>query len=283
MPPRSRFRALALATLLTLFLAPATRADEQLFAFARGAETLPKSRSEIYQFVTLRTIKKQGTFYGLDFDTEIEHGFTDQFQASVAVINRYIYVDGVEDLDNTNNYRFGGVETSAKYRVLSPFKDPLGLALRLEGGYLPNDEVAGLSQDEIFIAPEVDLQKNFRDDTVICVLNLGSEWAWGKKPAEQYQREMSLQGSTGVAYRFASNWYAGVEARVRSEYPQFDLDKFEHVVVYSGPSVHYGAERWWATLSWLYQVYGRGVDETPAQTFAEETRQIVRLKVGFNF
>jgi len=36
--------------------------------------------------------------------------------------------------------------------------------------------------------------------------------------------------------------------------------------------------------SWNYQVYGKGVDEpADGQTFAEETRQLFRLKVGFNF
>ena len=43
-------------------------------------------------------------------------------------------------------------------------------------------------------------------------------------------------------------------------------------------------ERWWATLTWNYQVYGKGVEEpADGQTFAEETRQLFRLKVGFNF
>jgi hypothetical protein len=35
---------------------------------------------------------------------------------------------------------------------------------------------------------------------------------------------------------------------------------------------------------WNYQVYGKSVDEpADGQTFAEETRQLFRLKVGFNF
>ena len=275
----------AIAAVATgLSLAASARADEQLFAFTRGAETLPQGRSEAYQFVTLRTGKKSGTYYGLDFDTELEHGFTDRLQASLALVNRYFSIEDVEELPDTDAYRFGGVESSAKYRILSPFKDPVGLAFRLEGGYLRHDEVGGLNENEWFIAPEIDLQKNFRDDTINLDMNLGSEWAWGKQPAEQYPRELSLQGATGIAYRFASNWFIGAETRVRSEFPLFDLSNFEHTVVYAGPSLHYGAQRWWATVSWLYQVYGKGVDEdNPGITFAEETRQMVRLKFGWNF
>ncbi|MGB8342120.1 MAG: DUF6662 family protein [Chthoniobacterales bacterium] len=260
------------------------RADEQFFGFARGAETLPGGHAEVYQFVTLRTGKNEGTYFGSDYETEFEYGFTDRFQASLSAVNHYFYNQDVPDLSNRNNYRFGGVEASGKYRLLSPFKDPLGLALRLEGGYLLNDEVDGLPQHERYVKPEIDLQKDFLDDTLITVLSLGAEWAWGKQPAEQYPKELALESAGGVTYRFAPNWYAGVEAHYRTEYPQFDFYNFEHRVLYAGPSIHYAQQRWWATLTWNYQVYGKGIGEpNDGKTFAEEQRNEFRLKVGINF
>jgi hypothetical protein len=194
-------------------------------------------------------------------------------------------VNDVEDLRNQNRYRFGGVEGSVKGRLLSPFVDPIGLALRAETGYLAKDDVGGIRQQEWFFAPEIDLQKNFRDDTISWVLDGGAEFAWGKQPAEEYSRELSLQAATGLSYRFAPNWFVGGEARLRSEWPQFDLvDHFEHTVVYTGPSLHYGTQRWWVTASWLYQAWGRGIGEgNQQQTFAEETEQVARLKFGINF
>ncbi len=277
-----------LLAVLAAVVAPGALADEQLFGFARGAETLPEGKSELYQFVTYRTGKSEGAYHSFDFETEFEHGFTDRFQASVSLENRYIYNRGVnggrDALDDTDRGRFGGISVSSKYRLLSPFKDPIGLSLRLEGGYLQHDEVDGLAENEFYIAPEIDLQKNFRDDTIVWDLNLGPEWAWGKQPAEQYPREMALQGATGVSYRFASNWFVGVEGSVRAEYPLFDLATFEHVVVYTGPSLHYSSRRWWATLTWECQAWGNGVDEPKdGKTFAEETDYRVRLKIGFNF
>jgi Family of unknown function (DUF6662) len=264
------------------------RADEQLWGFVRGAETLPAHKSELYQFVTFRTGKPDGTYYGNDFETEYEYGFTDRFQASLSLVQHYFYTQGVDGdrdaLDNKDSYRFGGVEASAKYRLLSPFKDPVGVALRLEGGYLLNDEVDGLKQHERYIKPEIDLQKDFLDDTLICVFDFGVEWAWGKQPAEQYPRELSFESAAGIAYRFVPNWYVGAEIRTRWEYPLFDFDNFEHRVVYAGPSIHYSRERWWATLTYNYQIYGKGVDEPgDGQTFAEEQSHVFRLKVGFNF
>jgi hypothetical protein len=264
------------------------QADEQLFGFVRGAETLPAKRSEFYQFFTLHEGKAEGTYYGSDFESEFEYGFTDRFQASLAVEQHYFYNKGVngdrDALDDTDAYRFGGVKVSGKYRLLSPFKDPIGLALRLESGYLWNDEVDGLPQSEFFIKPELDLQKDFRDDTIILALDVAAEWAWGKQPAEEYPREFSYEVALAGAYRFAPNWFIGLESHMRAEYPLFDLYFFEHRVIYAGPSLHYAQKNWWTTLTWNYQVFGKGVGEPSDHlTFAEEARNIFQLKVGINF
>ncbi len=276
-------RPIRIAAALLAFLPTPSRADEQLFGWVTGAETLPGGHFELYQFSTLRTGKPSGPYYGYDFETELEYGFTDKFQASVAVVNRYFDYD-TEDLGNRQVYRFGGIEVAGKYRVLSPFKDFIGLALRLEGGFLIHDDVGGFIEHEPFIAPGFALQKNFLDDTLIVALSGGVEWAWGKQPAEEYPREFSYSGGLGVSYRFARNWFIGAEAHARVEYPLFDLNFFEHGVVYAGPTLHYGGEKFWATLSWNYQVYGEGVDEShTGQTFAEEQRNQFRLKVGINF
>jgi hypothetical protein len=275
---------LAFALAATGAFAPRAHADENLFGFVRGAETLPHGHYDLYQFMTFRGGKHVGTYRGWDFDTELEYGVTDRLQLSAAVVNHYFYNKGVEELPDSNHYRFGGLEVSGKYRILSPFKDPIGLALRVEGGYLLNDEVDGLRQHERYIAPELIFQKNFRDDTVIWELNLGPEWASGKRPAEQYPRELSLQGGTGISWRFAPNWFVGLEGKVRSEFPEMSLYNFEHYAVYAGPSIHYGAERWWVTLSYAYQVYGQEVDATVnGKAYAEEATYQLRLKVGLNF
>jgi hypothetical protein len=288
--PRPFLRLLPLGFLVLSAgcLTTTARADEHLFGWVLSAETLPANQTEAYQFVTFRTGKAEGTYLGWDFETELEHGFTDQLQIGLSLENHYFYnkdVNGERDaLDNTNGFRFGGFVLAGKYRVLSPFKDPAGFAVRLEGGYLAHDEVDGLRQTEGYIAPQFILQKNFLDDTLMFDLNGGLEFAWGKRPAEQYPRELAFTGGAGVSYRFAPNWYLGVETHVRSEYPMFHLDHFEHVVMFAGPSLHYGTQRWWITFSYGYEVYGSGINEpADGKTFAEEVRNEFRLKVGFNF
>ena len=275
--------ALALLSGLILSTFPA-QADEHLFGYVKGAETLPKGHTDVYQFTTLRFGKSSGEYQGWDFDTEAEYGFTDKFQVGLGIIQHYFDIKNVPELDNGSFYRFGGVELSAKYRFTSVFKDGYGLAYRQELAYLPWDDVAGIEQKEFDFAPELIFQKNFFDDTLIFSANGGVKLAWGKKPAEEYDHEFTLQGATGLSYRFAPNWFFGPEVHLRAEYPNFDLGFNEHTVLFVGPALHYGAKRWWATLSYAYQAWGEGVDEpSNGKTYAEEARNELRLKLGFNF
>ncbi len=273
-----------LAVAATLAAAVPLHADEHLFGYVRGAETLPKGHFDAYQFTTLRTGKPVGDYHAWDFDTEVEYGVTDKFQVSLSVTQHYFDFKGVDELDDGSFYKFGGVEAAVKYRFKSPFKDGYGLALRTEVGFLRYDDVGGIIQKEPFIAPQLVFQKNYLDDTFILSANVGIQLAWGKKPAEEYDHEIALETALGAAYRFAPNWFFGLETHLRSEYPNFDFGFHEHTVLFGGPALHYGAQRWWATLSWAEQLWGKEVDATVSgKAYAEEARREFRLKIGFNF
>ena len=274
---------LSFITALLVLPVPCLNADENLFGNVLGAETLPQGHFDFYQTVTLRAGKDSGYYRGWDFDTEVEYGFTDRFQLGFGVVQHAFDIKGNDELDDRDGYEFGGLEITPKYRILSPFKDAIGLAFRMEAGYLFYDDVAGLPQEEYFVNPGIILQKNFLDDTLITVANVGVQWAWGKKPAEEYEREVALEGGLGVSYRVARNLFMGVEGRIRSEYPNFDLGFHEHTVVFAGPAIHYGAQKWWATLSYGYQVWGSEVDQVvDNKAYAEEATHEFRLKVGLN-
>ena len=260
------------------------RADENLFGYVTGAETLPKGHWDFYQITTARTGKDGGDYLAWDSETELEYGFTDRFQASLSIDQHYFDIENVDGLDNQNRYRFGGASVTGKYRILSPFKDAVGLAARVEVGFHRYDEVAGIIERETLFAPGLALQKNFLDDTLIAVANAGVGLTWGKQPAEEYDYEFAFTGGAGVTYRFAPNWFAGLEGRYRSEFPRMKLSENEHSVFFAGPSLHYAAQKWWVTATWACQVWGREVEATePGMAFAEESRNEFRLKFGLNF
>ncbi len=70
--------------LCCLALPSAAYADENLFGYNTGAETLPKGSGEIYVFNTLRSDKGQGTYRAVDTEIEGEYGVTDRITLSAA-------------------------------------------------------------------------------------------------------------------------------------------------------------------------------------------------------
>lgn len=282
-PSAARF-AHGLALLAIVAVAGTASADENLFGYVRGTETVPEGHADFYTTLTARTGKDTGFYLGVDTELETEYGFSNELQGSLSLINHTFDIRGVTELADESRNRFGGVEIAAKYRLCSPFKDSYGFAIRPEAGYLRYDDVAGIIQREFFLAGQAIWQKNFRDDTVILAANVGLQFAWGKRPAEEYDYELALEQACGASVRFAPNWFLGLEERLRAEYPQFDLGRHEHTVLFVGPSLHYGTRRWWATFTYANQIWGHEVDAVVRhKAFAEEARHEYRIKVGLNY
>ena len=277
---------LALVSLCSLEL----RADENLFGWSKGSETLPAGHFDLYQFGTLRTGKgpSDGSYHAYDAETEIEYGFSDVFQIGFSLEQNYFdssTFDNDGDKLTDNGYRFGGVSVSGKYRFKSPYLDGYGLALHQAIGFNRYDETAGIIEQHLYFAPTLIFQKNFLDNTLITTASLGCDFGWGKRPAEAYDHELGLESRMGISYRFAPGWFIGLEGRIRSEFPNFDLGFNEHYVIFAGPTLHYGSEKFWATLAWAYQLHGRESEgqEVHNRAFAEQVQNEIRLKVGFNF
>lgn len=281
---RGRPFALLATPFLLLAVVVSSRADENLFGYVRSTETVPRGHADLYHTLTLRSGKDTGTYRGWDSEAEVEYGVTDRLQSSFSLINHAFTVRNNSELDDQSRYRFGGVELAAKYRFKSPFKDGYGLAFRPVLGFLRYDDVAGIIQGELIVGNDVIVQRNFLEDTVILSGSAGFQFAWGKRPAEQYDHELALEQAGGVSYRVAPKWFVGAEEHFRSEYPNFKIEQLEHAVLFVGPSLHYGARRWWVTATWVYQVWGHEVEAVVhRKAYAEEARNEYRIKIGLDF
>ena len=278
--------------------APAARADENLFGYSYGSETLPKGAFELYNWLTWRTSKGQGTYNALDLKQEIEYGVTDRFQTSLYLTERYHAIDGAAPLEDEDGvptpeypdrdqFAFQGVQVSAKYNVLSPFKDPFGFALYVEPGWSRVFKISGEKQNEWSLEFKGIFQKNFLDDQLIAVLNITPELETRKFiGSPTWETELALEFTGGLTYRVAPKWFVGVEMRYHSEYPDFVHElKREHWAMFAGPSIHYGAEKWWFTLTVLPQFYGEPHDDSRSEILhlGEHEKLEVRLKTGINF
>ncbi len=282
------FAATLLGALALLCTTSAVRADENYFGYTYGADTLPKGHSEIYQWITSRTGKADGSYAALDLQTEFEHGFTDRLQGSLYLNAIHHDISGVSGFTDRNSTGFNGLQGSLKYNLKSAERGGWGVAVYLEPGYKKFSAKSGDREDIFFLEPKLILQRNYLDDTLIWATNLSAEFEREHDiAADEWESELELQVSTGLSYRFAPGWFAGVEGLYTSAFEKMHLDELGEYGVFVGPNVHYAAKSWWATLSWLPQIQGGGVNY-PGQTdygvhLIEKTRQEVRLKIGINF
>lgn len=297
-----RLRALVMVCAAASGLATTTaNADENLFGYVKGAETLPEGSWELYQFVTNRSDKGAGHYDAYNGKTEIEYGVSDRYSVSAAIKTQSIdtsglIIDGYLPKDEDYGVRFSGIEAGMKYNFLSPAKDDFGLAGYFSVSYDQLDPHSGQDKDTISAEYELLMQKYFMEGQLIWVGNLGMEATYAVRDQidglpEEFEwptdpeMEIELKAGTGISYRFAPNWYIGMEGLFETEF-ETEVGQ-ERWSFFAGPSLHYGSQKWWATLTWFPQIQGGGEQYEGQQDtdlhLIEKTEQEVRLKVGFNF
>lgn len=276
-------------------------ADENLLGYVKGAETLPAGSSEFYQFITQRSGKSVGHYNAINTVTEFEHGVTDRFTASAAVLGQAIntnglLIDGYMPGDKDYGLKFSGMEIAGKYNFLSPALDDFGLSLYTSAEYLTLDPHSGQDKKTLSVEFNLIAQKYFMEGQLIWVANtaleatravrasianLPEDFEW---PTEA-EMEIELKAGTGVSYRFSPSWFIGAEVMYEEEHEtEVDLERYSW---FAGPSLHYGGNEWWVTATWFHQLKGGG--ESFAEQTAnnlhliEKTENEYRLKFGLNF
>jgi hypothetical protein len=290
---------IASALLLLGLLIPLAKADEALFGYIYTTDSIPAGHWEYEQIHTVRHGKARGVYGAVDLRNEIEYGVTDRFSAAVYLNSSFLRTahaydaeDPSIDLADRSDFGINGVSFEFKYRLLSPYLDPVGLSLYAEPEMGIRDAKTGENVIERAIEFRVILQKNFLDDTLVVASNLMLEPEW-ERAGEENLRELFAELTLGASYRFLPKWWVGVELRNHREFPDMDFGKQEHSAFFLGPSVHYGVEKWWATVTVLPQVYGHpralgtGSDgQEISDSFrhlAQHEKLEARLKIGINF
>lgn len=287
-------RYLLIALLAGSFGATAAQADESLFGYTYGTDTLPKGETEFELWATDRRGKAEGHYDAQDYRLELEHGITNRFSVAGYANFESHHIRGLEpgfeDVDR--DFGFKGFNAEFKYNVLSPYKDGLGLTLYVEPGWSRIHRVEGEKITEYELELKAILQKNFMDDRLIWATNFTFEPEWereveiedGGEREVEWEKELAIEVTTGLSYRVAPNWYLGVEGRYHSEYPDWtDGLHREHYALFTGPTVHYAGRKWWVTATFLPQVYGSPNEPGGSLHLDEHEKREFRVKLGYNF
>ena len=281
-----------------LTLTQSVQAHEAVFGYSYTTDTLPQGRWELEQTYWGKFGKAQGDYANSLFRTELEYGVTDNFQTAFYVNTRHVYASqnnqdgttGGEDVPDDadpnssfNDFKFDSVSLEAFYRVLSPYKDPVGLAVYIEPAVGP---------DKFELESKLILQKNFLDDRLVFAINTTWALEWEQEEEEaDWEREMEWENTFGASYRFMNNWWGGVEFRNHQEFEAFRITEMEHSAYFLGPTIHYGGKNFWTTTTLLFQLpVARGLKEdqraeiVDGKIFGKEHENVeLRIKVGFPF
>lgn len=293
---------LAFAAALSLLVVTPAQADESLFGYIAGADIVPKGQGEAVLVLTRRTDKDFGTYRATDATAEVEYGISDKFSAGFfvggfnlkykdAFAQEQVAPGVFEDVypqqfSGTRLSRFG---VSGKYQFLSPYTDGIGLTVRTELYYqFRYGRIDGAKTKQVSFEPNIILQKNFLDDTLITTLNLKAEFENRKFTDGAAENEIKFEPGAGISYRVAKGLYIGGEGFYRAD----NLNgEFNHGSIFLGPTIHYGAKKFYITGTFQRQVTGTpsySYDTAPqfqnrGVNLEEETRNEIRVKIGVNF
>jgi hypothetical protein len=298
---KSASMLLAALTLSAMIVSPA-HADESLFGFMVGADIVPKGQGEAVVSITRRSDKDFGTYRATDIVLEGEYGVSDRFSVSAfvggfnlkykdAFAQEQVAPGVFEDVypQQFNGTRLSKFGVAGKYQFLSPYTDGIGLTVRTELYYqFRYGRIDGAKTRQVSFEPNIILQKNFLDDTLVAVVNLKAEFENRVFPGEGAENEIKFEPGAGISYRVAKGLYIGGEGFYRAD----NLNgEFNHGSVFLGPTIHYGAKKFYITATFQRQVTGTppySYDTAPQFTTAgvnleEETRNEFRVKFGINF
>jgi hypothetical protein len=263
-------------------------ADESLWLYTKGAETLPKGETEIKASLISRRGKEGADYVFNDLRLEAEHGVTDRLTvyAELAIFNHNYSTNDPDlqplfDTQGGEGGRFkktqiGGIDLGFKYNILSPYSKPIGLAVGLEWSHRFKYRIDGAPIDQDSVELQLHLQKNFLNNQLVFAFSPKIEWENRLSPGI-IEDEISLDITAGVSYRVAPKWNIGAEFRHQSDYlspfntetGEFDSNLRPSSFPFSfgsqyqngnylGPTVHYADKKWWATAGVLWQIAGGG-------------------------
>lgn len=284
-----RTTVLAAAGALMMTAGTAARADEPLFGYVNTTDLLPEGKFQVEEGLTLREGGGPGDFHLLESRTEVDYGLTSDlqitgyFNASRLDAKLAPAIGASGGLDVLRS-RGDSVTVEAIWRVASPYLRPVGVAFLAD---------ATVGRDPPALGFKAIAQKNFNDDTVVLAANLRLDVGQRETLAAQAglparNRHVSrIEAALGASWRFRPNWSAAFEVRARN---RFADDRLQDASIYAGPTLHYGAQRWFVTLTALRRIAAHHRAVPPGQLastavqMAERTRwDGIRLRIGRTF
>src|SRR5215469_10517313 len=232
-------RGLALSGCAALLMyVTAARADDRPFAFAYTTDIEAQGEKEFEQELTWSSGHAKEAFQAIESRSELEYGFTDNFQGSFYLNYDWSRTRPQFPLEPATTSSLPGVSGEFIYRLMNADFDPFGFALYAEpniGNGSQSFEVKAL------------FQKNAFNDDLRMVLNINAEDRWEKNALGQYDQSSALEFYTGAAYSITPALSLGAEFDNERGYDGQILGgspSYIQNAYYAGPTIQYVGNPW---------------------------------------
>ena len=270
---RTRVATAVCALLMVSSVAKPALGDEQYFGYVRDTDMLPEGESELEQWVTLSSGKREGDYSAWDLRTEVEYGFTPTLSGAFYLNYESVSQSGTRDEEDVSESEFKGVSVELIKQILNPNLDPVGLGLYGE---------ATTDGDNHELEGKLLLSKWVAENWLLAA-NAIYEAEFEREDGHT-EKEAELTFTSGASYRFLPKWSAGLEVRNESAYPDgLNLSGQEFNTWWVGPNLHYGTAKGWATFTVLPQVWGNGDGASGGRQLVHEEEIEFRLRAGIFF
>ncbi len=218
--------------------AGAAHADDRPFVFAYTTDIEAQGEKEVEQELTWASGHSRQAYQSLQSRSELEYGFTDNFQGSLYLNYDWSRTRPHFPLEPASTTSLPGLSAEFIYRLMHPDFDPFGFAIYVEpsiGNGSRSFEVKAL------------LQKNFLNDDLRLVLNINAENSWEKNALGQYDKSSALEFFTGASYSVTPEWSLGAELDNERGYDGLILGgspTYVENAYYAGPTVQYLGHPW---------------------------------------
>lgn len=281
-------KTLLLTIALAASLTAPVRAEENPFIYSYTADVQDPGETEVELWINDRRGKAEGHYDAQDYRLEIEHGFPQRFSASAYLDFASHHISGMDpQFDQVHrNLDFQGVSAEFKYKLLDDDKDEIGFVIYAEPGWSRIHVVEGETGAEYELELKTVFSKGFNHDRIIWAGNLTFEPEWEHDRLQtmpagaHWEKELKLQASSGLAYRLAPQWYAGVEARYAGVYPNWTHGLHSAAsALFAGPCISLMGKQWSATLSVLPQLSG-SPNPAGGRNLDEFEKREIRLRLS---
>ena len=242
---RGQLNMLRIATTALLGFVPLSPAlaEDQPFLTLNATDIEPEFARELEQNFVWASGKPGQSFNSIIGESEFEYGFTDQLQLATGIDydwtrQRDHTVPGAPALSGT---AIDGIFSELIYQFMNVYFEPAGVGLLVE---------PAIGRNSRSIETKLLLQKNFLNDRLRAVVNLGGEFAterengtWGDVSA--------LTFDAGIAYNITWDLSAALEFNATHEFDGLLLNGRAvptGSTYYVGPTIQYVAQPWRASL-----------------------------------